>query len=101
MDQILAEADDIGMVPIVQFFYGGQVPRFNQNNKVINDSINNIVDFLLSKAYSNILVDVANECTTKGLDGTILKCNDPMATTITDIKAYVKTKTGINIYCHI
>ena len=82
------------MVPIVQFFYWGQAARFNKNNKVINDSINNIVDFLLSKEYSNLLIDVANECTSGHYDGTILKCNDNMTTTITNIKGYIKTKTG-------
>eukprot|EP00483_Globobulimina_turgida_P008334 UN08351 len=43
LSKILDKADDIGMVPIVQFFYWGQAARFNGNNKAINASITNIV----------------------------------------------------------
>ena len=94
LDKILSKADDLGMVPIVQFFYWGQVSRFNKNNKAINASITNIVDFIISKGYSNILVDVANECTGGQYKGTILLCSDNMTTTITNIKGYIKSKTG-------
>eukprot|EP01084_Bolivina_argentea_P320715 556508_1 len=96
LDQILQEADKLAMVPIVQFFYWGQSSRFNKNNAAINASITNIIDWLLNKQYSNLLIDVANECTSGHYDGTILHCNQNMSVTITNIKGYIKEKTGKN-----
>eukprot|EP01084_Bolivina_argentea_P320714 556507_1 len=94
LEMILDKADQLGMVPIVQFFYWGQAERFNKNNKAINASIMNMMDWFISKPYMNILIDVANECSNHNYEGTILYCSDSMATTIKSMKNYVKSKTG-------
>ena len=97
LDRILSTADSLGMVPIVQFFYGAQTNRFNKNNTAINASITNMIDWIVvNKSYTNILIDVANECTGSEFNETILHCSDQMAETIINIKQYIYSKTGEN-----
>ena len=62
LNMILAHADTLEMIPIIQFFYWGQSERFHGNNAAINASITNILDWLLTQQYSNILIDVVNVC---------------------------------------
>jgi hypothetical protein len=61
MERILDRADELGMAPIVGFFYFGQAPRFKDEQAVIRAS-RNATDWLLSKGYSNVLIEIANEC---------------------------------------
>ena len=93
LQMILSKADDLGMIVILQFFYFGQVPRFENytNNTLIYKSIDNIIEWLLNTSYKNIMIDVANECNERGYIGTILSPNNgSMANTI----KYVKNKLG-------
>lgn len=99
LSMILKEADKLGMAPIVQWFYWGQIARFNGNNQVIQKAIDNVVDWFISDVlpyYDNILIDVANECNMKEYDGLILKCNSNMTTTIKYIKQYLKDNNKNN-----
>lgn len=90
---ILEEADRIGMVPIIQLFYWGQMKRFDGDNAVILVAINNALDWLMAQQYHNIIIDVANECTEKNYGGTILKCNSGnMTGTIKYMKQYIASK---------
>eukprot|EP01084_Bolivina_argentea_P251107 421011_1 len=61
LSMILKEADDIGMVPIVQFYYGAQAHRFKSNEVIIN-ATRYITNWLTHTGYNNILIDVSNEC---------------------------------------
>ena len=73
---ILSKADEIGMVPIIQFFYTHQITRYNYNNSAIYASMKSILDWLLAQndGPSTYLIDVANECTANNYIGTILSC---------------------------
>jgi hypothetical protein len=61
MEKILDKADELGMVPIVGYLYFGQEPRFKDEAAVIN-AIDNATNWLLSKGYTNLLIEINNEC---------------------------------------
>jgi hypothetical protein len=61
LEKILDKADELGMVPIVGYFYFGQSPRFRDEQAVVK-ATENATDWLLKKRYSNVLVEIANEC---------------------------------------
>jgi hypothetical protein len=72
LERILDKADELGMVPIVGFFYFGQDERLSDENAVIN-AVNNMTDWLLTKNYKNILIEINNECNVNKYDHDILK----------------------------
>jgi hypothetical protein len=61
LEQILDEADKLGMVPIVSYFYFGQSHRFVSEQAVLA-ATDAATDWLLAKRYTNVLVEIANEC---------------------------------------
>lgn len=61
LEKILDKADELGMVPIVGYLYFGQEPRFKDEAAVIK-AIDNATDWLLSKGYTNLLIEINNEC---------------------------------------
>jgi hypothetical protein len=60
LEKILDRADELGMAPIVGFFYFGQAPRFKNEAAVIR-ATENATDWLIAKGYTNVLVEIANE----------------------------------------
>ena len=58
--QILDEADDLGMVPIVGYFYFGQDERLTDEGAVIR-ATEQATDWLLAGGYANVLVEICNE----------------------------------------
>lgn len=61
MKRILDRADELGMVPIVSYFYTGQDERFVDEAAVIR-ATDNATNWLLTQRYRNVLVEVNNEC---------------------------------------
>jgi hypothetical protein len=59
--QILAAADDAGIIVIVNYFYWKQSARLN-SDAAVRRATEAATDWLLSTGYTNILVDVMNEC---------------------------------------
>jgi hypothetical protein len=70
LEKILGHADELGMVPIVGYFYFGQSPRFKDEQAVVK-ATENATDWLLKKGYSNVLVEIANECDVRHTHGNI------------------------------
>lgn len=64
MDRIIIEADKLGMVVILGIFYFGQDERLKDENAVIA-AVDNSIDWLLKKGYSNVIIEVANESNNK------------------------------------
>jgi hypothetical protein len=64
MQRILDRADELGMVAIVGFFYFGQSPRFKDEAAVVA-ACDAATDWLLARGYSNVIVEIANECNVK------------------------------------
>lgn len=61
MARVLDRADELGMVPIVGLFYFGQSPRF-ENEQAVLAATDNATDWLIDRRYTNVLVEIANEC---------------------------------------
>ncbi|MGB5369393.1 MAG: hypothetical protein WBN18_03105 [Flavobacteriaceae bacterium] len=61
LDRILKQADTLGMVVILGYFYFGQDQHLENETAVIR-AVDNITHWLLEKDYRNILVEVNNEC---------------------------------------
>jgi hypothetical protein len=59
--RILDEADRLGFVVIVNYFYWGQSQRF-VNEAAICRAADEATDFLLDGPWRNVLVEVVNEC---------------------------------------
>jgi hypothetical protein len=61
LERILDRADELGMVPIVGYFYFGQDERL-ANDDAVRRGVRETTNWLLQKEYRNILVEIANEC---------------------------------------
>jgi hypothetical protein len=61
LEKILKRADKLGMVVILGYFYFGQ-DQLLTNEKTVINATDNITNWLLSKKYKNILVEINNEC---------------------------------------
>ncbi|PZX47099.1 hypothetical protein [Algoriphagus chordae] len=61
LEKILDKADELGMAPIIGLFYFGQDDRLADENAVFN-AVTNAVDWILEKGYTNVLIEVNNEC---------------------------------------
>ena len=84
MAQVIEKADEIGMVVIVGYFYFGQDQRLRDEAAVIR-ATDAATQWLLNHAYTNVLVEVNNECNVKAYDHAILK-PDRVAELITRVK---------------
>jgi len=72
LERILKRADELGMVPIVGYFYFGQDERLKDEKAVIN-AVNKLTDWLLDKNYRNVLIEINNECNVDLYNHEILK----------------------------
>jgi hypothetical protein len=70
--RILDRADELGMVPIVGYFYFGQDQRV-KDEAAVRRAVTNATNWLLDTGHRNILVEIDNECNVKAYDHDILK----------------------------
>jgi hypothetical protein len=72
LERVLDRADELGMAVIVGYFYFGQDERLRDESAVIaaTDAATN---WLLDKGYTNVLVEVDNECNITSYDHAILR----------------------------
>jgi hypothetical protein len=61
MKRILDAADGLGMVVILGFFYFGYEPRMEGEAAIVR-ACDLATDWILEQKYTNVLVEVANEC---------------------------------------
>ncbi len=61
LKRILDRADELGMVPIVGFFYFGQDQYLTDESAVLN-ATDNATQWLLKQGYRNLLIEINNEC---------------------------------------
>ena len=61
LERILDRADQLGMVPIVGYFYFGQDQRLD-GEAAVRRAVRDATTWLLEKGYRNVLVEIANEC---------------------------------------
>ena len=74
LEAILDRADELGMAPMVGFFYFGQDERLEDEKAVIRGT-QNATDWLLDKRYTNVLIEIANEVNVRRYEHPIL-CTD-------------------------
>ena len=72
LDKVISTADDLGMVVIVGYFYFGQDQRL-QNEAAVIAATDAATNWVLERGYTNVLVEVNNECNVKKYDHEILK----------------------------
>jgi hypothetical protein len=72
--RILDEADLLGMVPMVGYFYFGQDQRFTGEQSVIR-ATEAATDWLLDQGYTNVLIEVGNEVDNRSYDQPILRAD--------------------------
>ena len=61
LGSIIEEADRLGMVIIVQYFYLDQVWRLFRSDEDIARAADAATDWILDRGYTNVILDVANE----------------------------------------
>lgn len=71
LEKILDKADQLGMAPMVGFFYFGQDQRLSDEQAVIRGT-ENATDWLIEKGYANVLVEVGNEVDHSAYDHEII-----------------------------
>ncbi|MBM3788045.1 MAG: hypothetical protein FJW30_27175 [Acidobacteria bacterium] len=69
--RILDKADELGMVPQVGVFYFGQ-DQVLESGAAVRRALKNTVEFLLTREYRNVLLEVANECNNRKYDQPLL-----------------------------
>jgi hypothetical protein len=60
LERILDVADELGMSPMVSYFYFGQSGRLD-GEEAVRKATENATDWLIEKGYRNVLVEIANE----------------------------------------
>ena len=65
LERILDRADELGMAPILGIFYFGQGRRLADERACVR-AVDETVDWLLTKRYTNVMVESANECNNDG-----------------------------------
>jgi len=61
LESILDRADQLGMAPILGIFYFGQDYRV-RDEAAVKRAVENAVDWVLSRDYRNVLLEIDNEC---------------------------------------
>ena len=61
LEKIINKADELGMVVILGYFYFGQDQQLKDEQAVIT-ATQNATDWVLNKGYSNVVIEVNNEC---------------------------------------
>jgi hypothetical protein len=65
LEMILTAADNIGMVVIVNYFYGAMV-KYLKDEIAIMQAVDTISTWLREKGYKNLIIEIANEYDTEG-----------------------------------
>jgi hypothetical protein len=69
---ILDRADELGMVVLLGFFYFGQDERLQDEAAVIR-GLDGAVQWVLDQGYSNLLIEVNNECDVPAYEHAVLR----------------------------
>jgi hypothetical protein len=72
LGRILDRADELGMVVILGLFYFGQDQHVADEAAVVR-AVDNAVDWVIKNRYTNVIIEVNNECDVKSYDHDILK----------------------------
>lgn len=88
LTRILDEADRLGMVVILGYFYFGQDERLTDEAAVLR-AVDTATAWVLDHGYTNVLIEVNNECDVKSYDHAILR-PDRVSELITRVKGLTR-----------
>lgn len=74
MEQVIARADELGMVVILGYFYFGQDERL-ANEAAVIAATDAATHWVLDRGFTNVLIEVNNECNVRKYDHDILKAD--------------------------
>lgn len=73
LERVLDRADELGMIPILGYFYFGQDERLRDEGAVVR-AVENATRWVLEEGYRNVVVEINNECNVS-YDHAILRCD--------------------------
>jgi hypothetical protein len=71
--RILDRADELGMVPILGYFYFGQDERLT-DEAAVQRAVDDATAWVLERGYTNVIIEINNECNI-AYDHAILRCD--------------------------
>jgi hypothetical protein len=74
LEKIIDRADELGMVIMLGIFYFGQDQRL-EDDEAVKRAVVNTVDWIVQRGYTNVLVEIANECDNGSYDRDIIKAD--------------------------
>lgn len=93
LELVIDRADELGMVVILGLFYFGQDQRLDNEVAVIAGT-DAAIHWILDHGYTNVLVEVNNECDVKAYDHAILK-SDRVHELIQRVRAVKSNDMGL------
>jgi hypothetical protein len=72
LKRIIDRADELGMVVILGYFYFGQDERLADEDAILRGT-DNATNWIFEQGYTNVLVEVNNECNVRRYEHNILK----------------------------
>jgi hypothetical protein len=69
---ILDRSDELGMVTILGLFYFGQDEHL-EDDEAVRNAVRNAIGWVLDQGYSNVIIEVANECDNRAYNRSIIK----------------------------
>jgi len=72
LERILDRADELGMVPILGYFYFGQDQRL-ADDAAVRRGVREATTWVLEKGYRNILIEIANECDNRRYEQSLIQ----------------------------
>jgi hypothetical protein len=71
LKKVLNRADELGMVVIMGCFYFGQDQHLSDEAAVVR-AVNNAVGWILQQGYTNVILEINNECNIQAYDHPVL-----------------------------
>jgi hypothetical protein len=72
--RIIDRADELGMVVILGLFYFGEDGTL-EDEEAVKQAVRNAVTWVLNKGYTNVIIEINNECSVNAYDHDILRCH--------------------------
>jgi hypothetical protein len=72
-ERIIDRADELGMVVILGLFYFGEDGTL-EDEEAVKIAVRNAVNWVLYNGYTNVVIEINNECTAPAYNHEILRC---------------------------
>ena len=72
LEKILDRSDELGMVTILGLLYFGQDENL-EDERAVRNAVINTINWIWDKEYTNVIIEIANECDNSKYDRSIIK----------------------------